>query len=288
MSDKLVLEGAREFYRILSLYEEPLGIYYADRKPADCITPQKAHLPTYEEEQRGTADFSGAMSGNSCIFQSILRARKTGTAACFDREHYGCLGGAFALGFNKPQLDVVTHYVSTGFEGILEGERYSGSPELARLFFDYVDPRPPPMEYTIFKQLSRFGAGEVPELVVFFERPEVISGLHQLAGFLLNDIDVVRSPLGAGCFNMVTWPIKYLRQGEMKAVLGGWDPSCRRYFRTDEITFTVPYEMFGMMVTRWKESFLGLEGNSTWEMVRKRVQLSHKKWGENVPDWSPD
>jgi len=282
----VLFEEVREFFSILSLYEEPLGIYYSDRKPDECITPKKAHLPTWEEEKRGTADFSDALSTNSCIFQTVLRARKTGAVACFDREHYGCLGGAFALGFNKPQLDAVAHYVSTGFPGFQEGERYSSSPELARLFFDYIDPQPPPAKYTIFQPLSRFREKDVPELVVFFERPEVISGLHQLAGFVTNDVEVVRSPLGACCFNTVTWPIKYMRQGETKAVLGGWDPSCRRYFRMDEITFTIPYTLFETMVKGWKESFMGIKGNSSWEMVRKRVRLSHERWGEKGPDWN--
>jgi len=285
MNNKVAYQEAREFFNVLSLYEEPTGIYYSDRKPAECITPKKAHLPTYEEEKRGVADYREALSANSCIFQGVLRARKTRTAACFDREHYGCLGGAFALGFNKPQLEVVTHYVSTGFPGFHEGERYSDSPEMASLFFELVDPQPAPAEYIIFKPLSQFYEDDVPELVVFFERPEVISGLHQLAGFIMNDHEVVRSPLGAGCFNVVTWPIKYLRQGEMKVVLGGWDPLCRKYLRPDEITFTLPYAMFGMMVKRWKESFLGIKGDSTWEMVRKRVRLSHQKWGEKAPDW---
>lgn len=286
MSGKVSFEESRAFFNVLALYEEPVGIYYSDRRPQDCITPQKAHLPTYEEEKSGTANFGEALSANSCIFQSVLRARKTGTVACFDREHFGCLGGAFALGFNKPQLEVVTHYVSTGFPGFQEGERYSESPELARHFFEYVDPVPSPAEYIIFKALSRFSPEEIPELVLFFERPEVISGLHQLAGFVMNDPEVVRSPLGACCFNVVTWPVKYLLQGEIKAVLGGWDPSCRRYFRPDEINFTVPYEMFSLMVKRWKESFLGIEGNSTWEMVRKRIRLSHQKWGEKTKDWN--
>jgi hypothetical protein len=159
------------------------------------------------------------------------------------------------------------------------------SPEMARALFEHVDPSPAPAQYLIFKPLIQFSLEELPELVVFFERPEIISGLHQLATFVTNDLEAVRSPMGAGCFNAVSWPLKYVRQGELKAVLGSWDPLCRKYFRIDEISFTVPYRMFTMMVNRWGESFLGNENDSTWEMVKKRARLSRDKWGEKVPDW---
>ena len=233
-------------------------------------------------------NFHGTSGTHSCVLQSILRARRNRTAACFDREHFGCPGGAFAFGFNKPQLDLIDHYISTGFPGYGEGEHYLESPEMARAFFEHVDPPLAPAQYLVFKPLSLFSSKEVPELVVFFERPEVISGLHQLATFVTNDMEAVRSPMGAGCYNVVTWPLKYLHQGELKAVLGSWDPSCRKYFRVDEISFTVPYEMFAMMVNRWGESFLGNENDSTWDMVKKRARLGHEKWGEKVPDWNSE
>ena len=58
----------------------------------------------------------------------------------------------------------------------------------------------------------------------------------------------MQSPFGAGCSNIVTWPLKYLERGQLKAVLGGWDPSDRKFLKPDEITFAVPWEMFARMV----------------------------------------
>ena len=46
---------------------------------------------------------------------------------------------------------------------------------------------------------------------------------------------------------MTAWPFHYLAKGLNKAVLGGWDPSARKYFKTDELTFTVPPKMFSEM-----------------------------------------
>jgi hypothetical protein len=113
--------------------------------------------------------------------------------------------------------------------------------------------------------------------VVFFARGEIIGGLNQMATFVTNDFEAVVSPFGAGCSNIVTWPLKYLAQGKLKAVLGGWDPSDRRFMKPDEITFAMPFEMFAGMVKRWPESFLTTK---TWANVKKKIQLSEKAWKE--------
>ena len=60
-----------------------------------------------------------------------------------------------------------------------------------------------------------------------------------------------------------------------RAVLGGWDPSARKFFSTDELTFTVPYEMFIQMIERFSESFMT---TPTWTTVQKKIQLSNRTW----------
>lgn len=112
-------------------------------------------------------------------------------------------------------------------------------------------------------------------MVAFVARPETMSGLHQLATFVTNDPEVVASPWGVSCTNLVTWPYKYLAKGWNRVVLGGWDPSARKYFNTDELTFTVPYEMFIQMCGRFKESFLTTK---TWATVQKKIARSNCAW----------
>ena len=213
----------------------------------------------------------------SCVIGHIWRARKKKTAAFFDAEHFGCPGGAFFLGFMKPQTETIIHYVSTGVPDRMEGELYCDSPEALRRIFDHIDPRPAPKKYCVIKPLDLFKDNEDPELVAFFARPETLSGLHQLATFVTNDPEVVVSPWGAGCTNLITWPYKYLEKGENKATLGGWDPSARKFYKTDELTFTVPKAMFDRMVERFDESFLTTK---TWATVLKKVSRSRKAWGE--------
>ena len=268
----------RELVDALGLTEEPLGMLYTNEQPTEGVSPKPGTLPTVEDEAAQQVDWASSNANWTCVIGAIWRARKKGTVAYFDREHFGCLGGAFYLGFLKPQLDTIAYYVSTGIPGRLEGEHYFESPEVSRNFFHTIDPRPAPARFCLFKPISLFDEDESPELVIFFSRPESIAGLNQLATFVTNDFEAVSSPFGAGCSNIVTWPLRYLAQGKLKAVLGGWDPSDRKFLKPDEITFTVPFEMFTRMVNRWPESFLK---TATWEVVRKKAARSRKAWGES-------
>jgi hypothetical protein len=78
----------------------------------------------------------------------------------------------------------------------MEGERYCDSPDALRGIFDTIDPKGCTGAYCVVKPLSLFSAGEVPELVAFFARPETLSGLHQLAAFVTHDPEVVASSAG--------------------------------------------------------------------------------------------
>ena len=69
---------------------------------------------------------------------------------------------------------------------------------------------------------------------------------------------------------------KYQARGENRAVLGGWDPSACKFFGTDELTFTVPYDMFIQMRDRFSESFLTTK---IWATVQKKINRSNMAWG---------
>jgi len=268
----------QQFFDVLGLSEEPFGMYYTDDRPSEGVSPKSGILPSVEAEAAKQVDWDALNAGWSCVIGNIWRARKKKSAAYFDREHFGCLGGAFYLGFLKPQLETIVYYVSTGIPDQLEGERYLESPEVMRTFLNTIDPKPAEARFCVFKPVSQFEEAEQPELVTFYSRPESIAGLNQLATFVTNDFEAVLSPFGAGCSNIVTWPLRYAAQGKLKAVLGGWDPSDRQFMKTDEITFTVPLEMFRRMVRRWPESFLTTK---TWQGVKKKILKSRSAWGED-------
>ncbi len=262
----------------LGATEEPLGIFYTDTEPAAGLSPSpRGELPSAGQEARGELDFGKLFADFSCVMSHVWRARRKKTAAYFDQERQGCLGGAFYLGYLKPQLNIIAHYVSAGIPGVMEGERFMASPADIKGFFQIIDPRPAPARFCVFKPLSLFAAGETPEVAAWFARPEMISGLHTLAAFVTGDPEVVAAPFGADCSFVLTWPLRYLSQGKLRAVLGGWDPSARKYHRPDELSFAVPWELFQMMVGRWPESFLTTH---TWATVKKKIAHSRKVWGE--------
>jgi uncharacterized protein (DUF169 family) len=277
MVDGLDQQQVSGLLETLGLDEEPLGMFYTDRQPEKGFSPKAGLLPSAEAEAQGAVDWGALFTDFSCVIGNIWRARRQKTAAYFSREQFGCLGGAFYLGYLKPQLDFISHYVSSGIPNQVEGEHYLESAEVTRDFFESIDPRVAPARFCVFKPLSQFVEPERAELVVFFGRGETLCGLNQLATFVTNDFEAVQSPFGAGCSNMVTWPLRYLAQGKLKAVLGGWDPSDRKFFKPDELSFTVPWEMFRRMAERWPESFLTTK---TWSIVRKKIARSKRIWGE--------
>jgi uncharacterized protein (DUF169 family) len=270
-------DALSQFLDILGLDEGPVGVFYTDEKPSSGFSPRPIDLPTREKEIRNEIDWQTVFGEFSCVMGIIWRARKKRTAAYFNAQHFGCPGGAFWLGFMKPQTEAIIHYVSTGIPGRMNGELYCDSPDELRRMFDYIDPRPAPKRYCVVKPVNLLRAHEEPEVVAFFARPESLCGLHQLAAFVTNDPEVVASPWGAACTGLITWPLKYLTKGENKAVLGGWDPSARKFFKTDELTFTVPSAMFTQMLERFGESFLTTK---TWETVQKKITRSRRAWGE--------
>ncbi len=83
------------------------------------------------------------------------------------------------------------------------------------------------------------------------------------------------SPWGAGCGSIVVWPLHYLVKGQNKVVIGGWDPSARKFFKTDELSFTVPFQMFKDMLHRYDESFLTTKA---WKIVQKKIARSNQVW----------
>lgn len=62
---------------------------------------------------------------------------------------------------------------------------------MARCWFTKIDPRPAPARFCVFKPISHFSTDEQPELVTFFARGEVLTGLcnkeSTVAEMLLNE-----------------------------------------------------------------------------------------------------
>jgi len=270
-------EAIKDLLEALGGNEEPVGALYTDQAPEQCFAPEPGPPFSLDMEQRGEVDWRGMWVKFSCLMGNVWLARKKKRPACLDRERYGCVGGAFYAGFHKPQLEFVGHYISTGIPGALEGERFLPSAAAASDFFARIDPRPAPARYCVIKPLSLFQEGETPEVVAFFCRGEELAALCQLVFFATGDIEAVAAPFGAGCSNLLTWPLHYAAQGKPRAVLGGMDASCRKFYKTDELSLAMPFGLFQTVLQAWPDSFLMTK---TWRGARKKVLRSRKVWGE--------
>lgn len=279
MIEHSILEDTKSLLGHLGLDEEPIGVYYADTKPDNAFGPKQGPPITRELEEQGQIDMQAVFQNFSCVMGNIWLARKKRGTAYISTEEYGCPGGSFYCSMMKPNLRFIEHYVTTGFEGTpIHGERYLPSPEAMRKFLDTVNPRKALGKYCLFKPLSLFTDNEKPEFVIFFARPEVLSGLFTHTTFTTGVVDSVVSPFGAGCTNVVAWPLHYQEQGLEKAVLGGFDPSARKYMKTDELTFTVSWPLYQKMLKTLPESLFSVDG--AWTTVRKKINHSAKTWGE--------
>jgi hypothetical protein len=106
-----------------------MGMLYVTDKPDDGISPKPCSLPDIETESQGQVDWSSLQANFSCVLGTLRQARKRQGIAFFDEEHFRCLGlgGAFYLGFVKPQLNAITYLVSTGIPNQIEGKRWNKS-----------------------------------------------------------------------------------------------------------------------------------------------------------------
>ncbi len=275
-----VLEDTKRFLEHLGLSEEPFGVYYDNSKPEKAFGPKPGIPISRELEEQGKLNMQEVFKEFSCVMRNIWLARKKHRAAYISAEEYGCPGGVFYCSMMKPNLRFIEHYVTTGFKGTpIHGERYLPSPEAMRKFLARVNPRKAPAKYCIFKPLSLFNDGDEPEFIIFFARPEVLSGLFTHTIFTTGDVDSVASPFGAGCTSIIAWPLFYEEQKIEKAILGGFDPSARKFMKTDELTFTVPWSLYKKMLTALPESMFNMDG--AWAEVRKKITRSANVWKED-------
>jgi uncharacterized protein (DUF169 family) len=106
----------KQFQETLGLKESPLGIYYTNDKP------------------EGVTSKAGI---EACMIGLLQNARKKGETVYFDKEHFGCPGGAYYMGFLESPRPNLEFFLSCGIPGKLEGEHYKKSPALVREAMKY-------------------------------------------------------------------------------------------------------------------------------------------------------
>ena len=228
--------------------ELPVALYYTDETPeADLVKPP---------------------SGHQCMMAHLSKVRK-GISICFGADSFGCYGGKRYLGFSQEIMPNFEYFLSCGIPGKLEGERYKKTPELVKESMRRSPEFEAPGRFIVFKRWDMLEKADEPDVVVFFARPDVLSGLFTLANFDIGDLNGVFSPFSAGCGSIVPHPYLEKESDCPRAVMGMFDVSARPFVPDNVLSFSVPMNKFVAMVENIEESFL-ITGS--WGKIRKRIK----------------
>lgn len=120
----------------------------------------------------------------------------------------------------------------------------------------------------VFKRWDMLEGSDTPEVVIFFAKPDVLSGLFTLSGFDESRNDGVITPFGSGCSVIVQHPYLEISSETPRSIIGMFDVSARPYVEKDVLTFSLPMKKLERMVKNMDESSLITE---SWSKVRKRL-----------------
>jgi uncharacterized protein (DUF169 family) len=238
----------KQFRETLDLKESPLGIYYTNNKPEGVTAKTGIH---------------------TCMIGLLQNARKKGETVYFDKDHFGCPGGAYYMGFFESPRPNLEYFLSCGIPGEMEGERYIKTPERAREYFARMIPRRAPATYCVFKPVEQFQSSTQPEVVAFFATPDILSGFFTLTNYALERTDAIYTPFGSGCSTILTYPLKEAGKEQPHAILGMFDVSARPMVEKDVLTLAMPFSIFLKLLENVADSFLQTE---SWKKVRNRIQ----------------
>jgi len=221
----------------------------------------------YYTEDPGNIARENLPKGRSCIICELVIVRK-GKSMAWNVNSLACGGAKRYLGYTEQMRPDFEYFLSTGIPGELEGERYIQTPEMVKEIMGNIQCIPAKGRFIVFKRFDQLTPDEDPVAVIFFARPEVLSGLFTLANFDQVKGDGVIAPFGSGCGTIVYQAWLENEKENPRAILGMFDPSVRPCVPKDTLSFTIPMKKFEKMVGYMEESFLITE---TWQEVKKRI-----------------
>ena len=231
-----------------------------------------AELPLALEfrHEPGSARHVPAPGGWRCIICQIGQARN-GTPLAFDEDSITCHGGRMYTGYSAERPPGFRYFLSHGNNGVVEGERYKQTPEIVDAWERLIPPFSAQGTSLCFTRWDQLTEQDNPDVVVFFARAEVMSGLFTLANFDRSDPNGVICPMGSGCSSIVYYPWLEQQKENPRVVLGMFDPSARKCVPLDVMTLAFPMKRFGKVIGFMEESFLI---TPSWETVKKKIERS--------------
>ncbi len=231
-----------------------------------------AELPVAIEFRDDTDSAENVLppGGWRCLICQIAKAR-SGTPLVFDKDSVTCAGGLRYSGYAHELPPHFRYFLSYGQSDASESERYKQTPEIVDEWEKLIPKYPPHKNYLHVKRWDKLTENDNPEVVIFFARPEVMSGLFTLANFDQSSPNGVICPMGAGCSSVLLYPWLEQQKDDPKVVLGMFDPSARKCVPVDVLTMAFPMKKFEKVTRYMEDSFLI---NREWETVQKKIKRS--------------
>jgi len=229
-----------------------------------------AELPIvfFYHKEIGDATLAARPKGRSCIICELAKVRN-GESLAYNADSIACGGAKRNLGYIEVVRPNFEYFLSCGIPGKLEGERYLRTPELVKEFQKHQHTiKEAEGNYIIFKRWDKLEESDNPDVVIFFAKPDVLSGLFTLANFDQGEPNGTFTPFGAGCGTIVHYPYMEKDSKRPRAVIGMFDISARPCVDKNTLTFAAPLVKFEQMVNNMDESFLITD---SWKVVRKRI-----------------
>jgi uncharacterized protein (DUF169 family) len=227
-----------------------------------------AELPItfYYSTGDGGAERAVKPKGSSCLICELAKVRN-GKSIYYNSDSLACGGARRYLGYTVKMRPGFEYFLSCGND-LIEGERYLRTPEMVREFMKDQKTLPIEGKNIVFKRWDKLTTDDDPQVVVFFARPDVLSGLFTLSNFDQTEPNGTITPFGAGCGTIIHYPYLESLSERQRAVIGMFDPSARPCVPENVLTFAVPMKRFERMIGYMEESFLITD---TWANVRKRI-----------------
>ncbi|MDQ2180165.1 DUF169 domain-containing protein [Marinifilum sp. D714] len=196
-----------------------------------------------------------------CIIGQLNKIRK-GESLSFSADSVSCGGGKTYCGFAE-FVPGLANFLSTG------KERYLKNSDIAQKVINQFPVYPAPAKYISFKRWDQLSEEDEPEVVIFFAKPDVLSGLFTLANYDQTDLQSTIVPFSSGCGSIVTFPYQESKKEKPKAVLGMFDVSARPYVPENTLSLAIPMKKMQDMITNMDESFLSTD---EWGKVKNRIR----------------
>lgn len=214
----------------------------------------------------GGAERAKNPKGRSCLICELSRVLN-GESLYYDKGNLACGGARRYLGYDEQIRAGFEYFLSCGNDD-MEGERYIRTPEMVKELISVQKHLHKEDKKLVFKRWDKLDGNDNPEVVIFFAKPDVLSGLFTLANFDQTEPNGTITPFGSGCGTIIYYPFLECHSERQRAVIGMFDPSARKCVPENTLTFAVPMKRFEKMIGYMEESFL-ITG--TWEIVKKRI-----------------